>query len=82
MYRYVRMGGIAMMLALAATTLMGSSVAVAASAAEIDRDVDVALKKLYDTVPGSKVLAARARGVSLSSRASSRAGSSLAPNMG
>lgn len=63
MYRYARMGGIAMMLALAATTLMGSSVAVAASAAEIDRDVDVALKKLYDTVPGGKVLAARARGI-------------------
>ena len=63
MYRYVRMGGIAMMLALAATTLMGSSVAVAASAAEIDRDVDVALKKLYDTVSGGNVLAARARGI-------------------
>ena len=52
-----------MMLALTATTLMGSSVAVAASAAEIDRDVDVALKKLYDTVQGSKVLAASARGI-------------------
>jgi hypothetical protein len=51
-----------MMLALAATMLMGSSVALAASAAEIDPDVDVALKKLYDTVPGGKVLAARARG--------------------
>ena len=34
MCRYVRMGGIAMMLALAATMLMGSSVAVAASAAK------------------------------------------------
>ena len=61
MCRYVRMGGIEMMLALADTTLMASSVALAASAAEIDPDVDVALKKLYDTVPGGKVLAARAR---------------------
>lgn len=52
-----------MMLALAATTLMGSRVALAASAAESDGDVDVALKKLYDTVPGGKVLAARARGI-------------------
>ena len=52
-----------MMLALAATTLMGSRVALAASAAESDGDVDVALKKLYDTVSGSKVLAARARGI-------------------
>ena len=42
---------------------MGSSVAVAASPIEIDPDVDVALKKLYDTVPGGKVLAARARGI-------------------
>jgi len=57
------MGGIEMMLALADTTLMASSVALAASAAEIDPDVDVALKKLYDTVPGGKVLAARARGI-------------------
>ena len=55
-----------MMLALAATTLMGSSVAVAASAAEIDRDVDVALRKLYDTVPGSKVLAASANSATTS----------------
>ena len=37
--------------------------ALAASPTEIDPDVDVALKKLYDTVPGGKVLAARARGI-------------------
>lgn len=52
-----------MMLALAATTLMGSRVALAASAAESDPDADVGLKKFSDTVPGGKVLAARARSI-------------------
>jgi lipid-binding SYLF domain-containing protein len=63
MCTYVRRVGIAMLLALAATMLMGPSAAMAASAAEIDRDVDAVLKKLYNRVPGAKALAARARGI-------------------
>jgi lipid-binding SYLF domain-containing protein len=50
-------------LALAATTLMGQSLALADSAAEIDRDVDAALKALYASAPSAKALAAKARGI-------------------
>jgi len=38
-------------------------VAMAASAAEIDREVDAALKKLYDSEPGARVLASKAKGI-------------------
>jgi lipid-binding SYLF domain-containing protein len=39
------------------------SLAVAASAAEIDREATVALNKLYREVPGAKELAARAKAI-------------------
>jgi len=38
-------------------------VAMAASAAEIDRDVNAALKVLYDSEPGTEALAGKAKGI-------------------
>ena len=37
--------------------------ALAASTAEIDRDVDAALARMYDAVPNAKTLGSRAKGV-------------------
>lgn len=44
------------------TTSMGEQ-SSGSSAAEIDRDVDAALKKLYATTPAAKELAQRAKGI-------------------
>jgi lipid-binding SYLF domain-containing protein len=50
-------------IALAALLVGASSSVAAASAADIDADVDAALGKLYREVPGAKDLASRAEGV-------------------
>ncbi len=58
---------VAGLLALALTVAVAPTLvarhATAASPAEIDRDVDTALGKMYDTVPNAKYLTSRARGV-------------------
>jgi lipid-binding SYLF domain-containing protein len=63
MSRYVRIGATAFMLAMTATTLMSPPPAMAASAAEIDRDADVALTNLLDSVPAARALGAQAKGI-------------------
>ena len=59
----VRFAGVALIIAMAAITLMGPRPAFAESAAHIDRDVDAALKVLYDTSPVAKTLAANAKAI-------------------
>ena len=52
-----------LLLVLAGLLLLGSAPAAAASKAEIDRDVNAALKKLYQSTPGAKHLAEKAKGI-------------------
>jgi lipid-binding SYLF domain-containing protein len=54
---------ISIVLALGATHLMGAAVATAASAAEIEKGVNAAQKKLYAKSPTAKDLAQAAKGV-------------------
>jgi len=63
MSRYVRIGASTFILAMVATILIGPHPAVVASASEIDRDVDAALRNLYDREPAARALAARAKGI-------------------
>lgn len=49
--------------ATAACAVTAAGPAAAASAREIDADVDAAIRKLYDSVPGAKDLAALAKGM-------------------
>ena len=63
MFKYVRIVGIAFILAMVATPLVGPRPASAASVAGIDRDVDAALRKLYDAMPEAEALAAKAKGI-------------------
>jgi lipid-binding SYLF domain-containing protein len=53
----------AFILAVAAITLLGPDPAIAASAAQIDRDADAALRTLYETMPAAKALAEKAKGI-------------------
>ncbi len=53
----------ALALAIGATTAFSPHPALAATAAEIDRDVDAALQKLYDRNPAAKALAKDAKGI-------------------
>ena len=63
MFKYIRIVGTAVILAVAGMTLLGPDPAIAASAAQIDRDVDAALWKLYETTPAAKALAEKAKGI-------------------
>ena len=54
---------IAGLLALVVTTLLSVGSAVAGSAAEIDRDADAALAKLYATIPNARHLGTQAKAV-------------------
>ena len=59
----IRFAGAALVIATAATILMGPRPAFAESAAHINRDVDAALKVLYDTTPAAKTLAPKAKAI-------------------
>jgi len=63
MFKYIRIVGTAVILAVAAMTLLGPRPAMAASPAQIDRDVDAALEKLYETTPAARALAEKAKGI-------------------
>ena len=52
-----------LVLAMVATTPMSQHQAMAASAAELNRDAAAALKHLYDSEPAAKALGARAKGI-------------------
>ncbi|MGH8470314.1 MAG: YSC84-related protein [Gammaproteobacteria bacterium] len=49
--------------ALSGCQTTGSQPSNTSAAAQIDREVDVALTRLYDTVPSAKVLAEQAKGI-------------------
>lgn len=63
MSKYIRIMAAAVILAVAGMILLGSGPAMAASAAEIDREADAALLNLYETTPAAKVLAEKAKGI-------------------
>ena len=63
MYKYIRMMGTALVLAIAATTLLSPSPAVAESAAGLEADADAALNELYKGSPQAKMLAEKATAV-------------------
>ncbi|MRR34774.1 twin-arginine translocation pathway signal protein [bacterium] len=63
MFRQIRLIVAALMLALAVPALMHSTTAHAASKAEIDSDVDAALKKLYESTPAAKALSEKATAI-------------------
>jgi lipid-binding SYLF domain-containing protein len=54
---------VAVLLAVAMTLTLTADLAVAASAAEIDREVDFALTRMFDNVPNAKSLSSQAKGV-------------------
>jgi len=63
MSRYIRIPGFILAMVFAAAILIAPNSAQAASAAEIDRDVDSALLKLYEKTPAAKELAKVAKGI-------------------
>ena len=63
MGKHIRVVGTAVILVMAAITLLGPGPAMAASAAAIDRDADAALRTLYETTPAARALAERAKGI-------------------
>lgn len=63
MSTYVRIIGTTIIFAMAAAALLCPHPVMAASAAEINRDADAALKNLYDSEPVAKDLAAKAKGI-------------------
>ncbi len=63
MSKCVRIIGTAIIFAIAAAALLRPHPVMAASAAEINRDADAALKTLYDSEPVAKDLAAKAKGI-------------------
>jgi len=54
---------VAVMVAVVSICTLGRTVALAASASEIDRTSTQALRTLYQTTPGSKALADKAKGI-------------------
>ncbi|RNC68226.1 MAG: twin-arginine translocation pathway signal protein [Desulfuromonadales bacterium] len=63
MHTPTRLSVLALVLALAALVLLTPAPTAAASKAEIDRDVKIALQQLYKTTPAAKVLAEKAKGI-------------------
>jgi len=60
---HARIGSLVLALVLVVTASMGTRPAAAASAGEINRDVDAALTKLYAHVPEARALAKRAKAI-------------------
>ena len=63
MFQYLRLVGPVCLYGLLALTLLRPLPALAASAAEIDREVDTAVQTLYNNVPVAPTLVAQARGI-------------------
>ena len=63
MYKHTRLPGIFFAIVFAAAIFMVPNSAHAASAAEIDRDVDSSLMKLYEKTPAARELAKVAKGI-------------------
>jgi lipid-binding SYLF domain-containing protein len=63
MVRIVRGTGMLCIIACSIILLFSAQAAVAATKAEINRDVDSALKKLYKSIPAAKELSGSAKGI-------------------
>ncbi len=63
MNKHIRLVIATLILALTVPSLMNTTMAHAASKAEINKDVDAALKKLYDSTPLAKMLSKQAKGI-------------------
>jgi lipid-binding SYLF domain-containing protein len=63
MDKHIRIIRTAIILVMAAMTTVSQHPAMAASAAEINRDAAAALKLLYDSEPAAKALGAKAKGI-------------------
>jgi len=63
MFKHTRLPGVFFAIVFAAAIFMVPDSSLAASAAEIDRDVDSALLKLYEKTPAAKELAKVAKGI-------------------
>ncbi len=63
MSKCIRIVATAFTCALATLTLLTARQAMAASGAEIDREVDAALRQLYTSEPGAQELAAKAKAI-------------------
>ena len=63
MLKYVRLLGVFFVMVFAAAIMMGPQPVSAATAAEIDSDVNSSLQKLYDRTPAAKELSKVAKGI-------------------
>ncbi len=63
MTKHIRLVIAVLMLALAVPAVITTTTAYAASKVEIDRDVDSALQKLYESTPAAKVLSEKATAI-------------------
>ena len=63
MLKYVRLLGVFFVMVFAAAIMMGPQPVTAATAAEIDSDVNSSLQKLYDRTPAAKELSKVAKGI-------------------
>jgi len=63
MDKHIRIIGTAIILSMAAMTPMSQHPAMAASAAEINRDAAAALQALYEGTPAAKEIGAKAKGI-------------------
>jgi len=63
MSNLIRSFAIKIILGIATMAILNPCPAIAASRAEIDRDVDFALQKLYDSSPAAKMLSEQAKGI-------------------
>ena len=63
MPKCIRLVATPIICALATLSLLNARLAMAASGAEIDREVDAALRQLYKSEPGAQELAAKAKAI-------------------
>ncbi len=63
MSKLIRSYAIRIILGITAMAILNPCQAIAADRAEIDRDVDFALQKLYDSSPQAKMLSGQAKGI-------------------
>ena len=63
MSKLIRSFAVKIILGIATMAILNPCPAIAASSAEIDRDVDFALQKLYESSPEAKMLSGQAKGI-------------------
>ena len=63
MMRYLRLIAVLLVFAFVGVALVSPNLAAAASAAEINRDVTIALERLYEKSPSARTLGEQAKGI-------------------